>query len=196
MDAGAISAAQEDYLEAILVLEAANGRVRVRDLAERLSVHKSTVTAALKGLTEKMLIDYEPYGRIALTRQGRHAAERVSADHAVAKAFLTDVLLVDAATAEENACRMEHVMDRDVLNRLVSFAAFMERRAAEGGGIAWRVSRRIYKRGVDENRADVCRAVRAGGRLRRGGPGLPAETDPDGDGPGGDFLAGAQGPAR
>lgn len=134
MDAGAISAAQEDYLEAILVLEAANGRVRVRDLAERLSVHKSTVTAALKGLTEKMLIDYEPYGRIALTRQGRHAAERVSADHAVAKAFLTDVLLVDAATAEENACRMEHVMDRDVLNRLVSFAAFMERRAAEGGG--------------------------------------------------------------
>ena len=125
MQAQSISAVQEDYLEAILVLEAEATRVRVRDLAERLSVHKSTVTAALKALTEKGLIEYEPYGQIVMTRAGRRAAERVSADHAVVKAFLTDVLMVAADTAEQNACRMEHVMDRAVLNRLVSFTAFM-----------------------------------------------------------------------
>ncbi len=127
-----ISATQEDYLEAILTLESENGRVRVRDLAERLSVHKSTVTAALKGLTEKQQIDYEPYGQIILTRDGRRAAERVSANHAVAKTFLTDVLLVDEQTAERNACRMEHVLDRDVLNRLVSFASFMNLESTGG----------------------------------------------------------------
>jgi len=132
MEAELISAAQEDYIEAILALESENGRVRVRDLAERLAVHKSTVTAALKTLTEKALISYEPYGRIELTREGRRAAERVAAVHAVVKTFLTDVLLVDGVTAEENACRMEHVVDRDVLDRLVSFAAFMERSAADG----------------------------------------------------------------
>ncbi len=128
-----ISATQEDYLEAILTLESTNGRVRVRDLAERLSVHKSTVTAALKGLTEKQQIDYEPYGQIILTRDGRRVAERVRANHAVAKTFLTDVLLVDEETAERNACRMEHVLDRDVLNRLVSFASFMDRNSAGEG---------------------------------------------------------------
>ncbi len=128
-----ISATQEDYLEAILTLESEKGRVRVRDLAERLSVHKSTVTAALKGLTEKQQIDYEPYGQIVLTRDGRRAAERVSASHAVAKTFLTDVLLVDDEIAERNACRMEHVLDRDVLNRLVSFASFMDRGSAVEG---------------------------------------------------------------
>lgn len=126
-----ISAAQEDYLEAILALEAEHGRVRVRDLAERLAVHKSTVTAALKTLKEKALIEYEPYGRITMTRAGRRAAERVSADHAVVKSFLTNVLLIDGVTSEENACRMEHVVDRDVLNRLVAFAAFMERGGAD-----------------------------------------------------------------
>lgn len=125
METQAISAVQEDYLEAILALEAQSPRVRVRDLAERLSVHKSTVTAALKALAEKGLIEYEPYGQIVMTRMGRQAAERVSADHAVVKAFLTDILLVDEALAEANACRMEHVMDRVVLNRLVSFTACM-----------------------------------------------------------------------
>jgi len=133
MQAQTISAVQEDYLEAILALEAESPRVRVRDLAERLSVHKSTVTAALKALAEKALIEYEPYGQIVMTRDGRRAAERVSADHAVVKAFLRDVLMIDEATAEDNACRMEHVMDRAVLNRLVTFAAFMEQGRTQDG---------------------------------------------------------------
>ena len=125
MQAQTISAVQEDYLEAILALESESPRVRVRDLADRLSVHKSTVTAALKALAEKGLIEYEPYGQIVMTRVGRRAGERVSADHAVVKAFLADILMIDEETAEENACRMEHVMDRAVLNRLGSFTAYM-----------------------------------------------------------------------
>lgn len=128
-----ISAAQENYLEAILALESDHDRVRVRDLSERLSVHKSTVTAALKALSERALIDYEPYGQIVMTSAGRRAAERVSADHAVLKTFLREVLLIEESVAEENACRMEHVVDRSVLNRLLSLAAFMEQRATTSG---------------------------------------------------------------
>jgi DtxR family Mn-dependent transcriptional regulator len=148
METESISAVQEDYLEAILALEADHGRVRVRDLADRLSVHKSTVTAALKILTDKDLIEYEPYGRIVMTRTGRRAAERVSADHAVVKTFLTEVLLIDGATAEENACRMEHVMDRDVLNRLISFAAFLERTTTAGASIAERFKTHLKSGGA------------------------------------------------
>jgi DtxR family Mn-dependent transcriptional regulator len=43
-----ISSTLEDYLEAILVLTERTGAARVRDIASELSVHKSTVTAALK----------------------------------------------------------------------------------------------------------------------------------------------------
>jgi DtxR family Mn-dependent transcriptional regulator len=120
-----ISAALEDYLEAILALSEDGGEARVRDISERLSVHKSTVTAALKVLSEKKLVEHEPYGAAALTDAGHCIAIRVAQSHAVVKSFLEDVLLVESETAEANACRMEHVMDKVVLERLVSFAEAM-----------------------------------------------------------------------
>jgi DtxR family Mn-dependent transcriptional regulator len=125
MDMPNISSVQEDYLEAIITLELSRGRVRVRDLAESLSVHKSTVTASLKGLAEKGLIEYEPYGRIALTGDGRVAAKKVAARHALLRRFLQEVLLVDPALAEENACRMEHIIDVAVLQRMEAFCEFV-----------------------------------------------------------------------
>ena len=127
-----VSAAQEDYLEAILALEALHGRVRVRDMSERLSVHKSTVTAALKMLAEKGLIEYEPYGRIVLTDVGRKTGERVVERHAKLKTFLRDILDVDADAAEENACRMEHVIDPVVLDRLEQFTGYMQEKRGKG----------------------------------------------------------------
>jgi len=135
MDMPNISAVQEDYLEAIITMEADRGRVRVRDLAEKLGVHKSTVTAALKMLAEKGLIDYEPYGRIVLQKGGRAAAQRVAGRHKLLHAFLRDVLLVDPAMAEENACRMEHVMDTELLQRIERFYAYLRER--EDGTGKW-----------------------------------------------------------
>jgi len=131
MDMPTISAAQEDYLEAIITLEAEHGRARVRDLAEKLAVHKSTVTAALKMLTEKGLIDYEPYGRIVLKDAGRRAAQRVARRHDLLRRFLRDVLLVEEHVAEENACRMEHVMDPQLLKRVEQFYTYLHEREME-----------------------------------------------------------------
>ena len=126
-----LSSTLEDYLEAILALSKVGGDARVRDISARLSVHKSTVTAALKTLSEKKLVDHEPYGAVVLTDAGRRIASRVARNHAVVKRFLQEVLLVDARTAEDNACRMEHVMDAAVLDRLVAFAEFMRSDAEE-----------------------------------------------------------------
>jgi DtxR family Mn-dependent transcriptional regulator len=121
-----ISSTLEDYLEAILVLTERTGSARVRDIASELSVHKSTVTAALKNLAEKALVNYAPYECATLTPQGRAIAERVIHDHGVIRQFLEEILLVDGDQAEENACRMEHVMDKDVLDRLVVLAKCMK----------------------------------------------------------------------
>ncbi|MFU8780200.1 MAG: metal-dependent transcriptional regulator [Kiritimatiellia bacterium] len=142
MDMPNISAVQEDYLEAIITLESERGRVRVRDLSEKLGVHKSTVTAALKMLTEKGLIDYEPYGQIILKAEGRDAAERVAGRHQLLHQFLQDVLLVDADMAEKNACRMEHVMDPGVLRRVEQFYAYLQQ--CEAGSCPWVAGFRDY----------------------------------------------------
>ena len=121
-----LSATLEDYLEAMARVIAEKGTARVRDIAAALSVHKSTVTAALRALSEKGLVDYAPYEIATLTPQGQEVARRIARRHEVIRSFLVDVLSVDEDMAEANACRMEHDLDREVLERVRLFAEFVK----------------------------------------------------------------------
>ncbi|MDT8390098.1 MAG: metal-dependent transcriptional regulator [Lentisphaeria bacterium] len=116
-----LSAEMEDYLEAIADLESANGRARVRDIATCLSVRMPSVTQALRSLTEKGYVRYEPYRPPALTPKGKRVAAAVQRRHVVIRRFLMEVLHVEAAAADRNACRLEHAMDREVLEHLTQF---------------------------------------------------------------------------
>lgn len=116
-----ISSTLEDYLETILVLTNEKGAARVRDISECLGVHKSTVTSALKSLCDKGLLNYAPYEIATLTDEGEKIAKGVRRIHKTIYRFLKDTLLLDETTAEENACRLEHVMDRKVVDRLILF---------------------------------------------------------------------------
>lgn len=120
-----VTSTQEDYLEAILFLSEESEEdlpVRSRDLAERLGTHKSTVSNTLRVLVDKNLIDFEPYGGIRLTESGKIIAERVAHSHRLITAFLEKTLLMDPVAAEENACRIEHVVDAEVVERLALFS--------------------------------------------------------------------------
>ena len=130
-----LSASLEDYLEAILHLGHTKGAARVRDLAEALSVHKSTVTAALRSLGAKGLVNYRPYEIVTLTPQGRAVAASVTRKHCGIREFLTGVLMLEERTAEDNACRMEHAMDPRLIERLGLFADFVGRRPQLAGAL-------------------------------------------------------------
>ena len=112
----------EDYLETILILQNENTVARVKDIAERLGVLSGTVTSALRSLSEKNLINYKPYSFITLTNKGKTIAKEILRRHNVVKDFLACVLLLDENKAEENACRMEHSMDKVAISRAVSAA--------------------------------------------------------------------------
>jgi len=120
-----LTASQEDYLEAILRLIGQTGNARVRDIAERLSVAKSSVTFALRGLAKRDLVNYEPYELVTLTEQGQALAERIRRRHKALSGFFTDVLGVDEGIAEANACRIEHAVGDGVMRRLSCFVEFM-----------------------------------------------------------------------
>ena len=122
-----LTSSKEDYLEAIWALESEDRVARVRDIAARLDVGKSAVTAALKSLAERNLVNYDPYEFITLTDRGRELAKEVDRRHQVLRRFLVEVLGLEAEVAEANACRMEHVVDNVVLQRLTDFAEFVER---------------------------------------------------------------------
>ena len=121
----ALSENMEDYLEAILELEETNKVARAKDIADKLGIQRGSVTGGLKTLGEKGLIHYEPYSFVTLTPQGKKLAKAITKRHIVLKVFFKNVLKIHPDIAESNACRVEHAIDEDVLERLVSFIEFI-----------------------------------------------------------------------
>lgn len=121
----ALSANMQDYLEAILELEQERQVARVRDIAARLGVHVSSVSNALRVLKARELVNHESYGYITLTDEGRALGQQVLYRHRAIVDFLQRILLMDEALAEEEACRMEHSLGADALERLKAFNDFM-----------------------------------------------------------------------
>lgn len=137
-----LSREMEDYLETIASLIRSAGEARVTDIAERLSVRKPSVTLALRSLAEKGLVHYQPYAQPTLTEQGQTIAKRIQHRHDVLKRFLTDVLLLRDELAESNACRLEHAVDKEVLDHLAHFMDFVQR--CPRGGAKWLRSYEVF----------------------------------------------------
>ncbi len=113
----------EDYLEAIgfLALDGALS-VRVTDIAARLSVSKPSVLTALKALEERGFVEHERYRGVTLTESGRIRSAKIQERHRFLTTFLRSVVGVSAETAEKDACRMEHVLSDETLERMRSIA--------------------------------------------------------------------------
>lgn len=120
------SASMEDYLEAIAVLSGKEKVVRANQISRALNVKKSSVTSALKKLTATGLVAHEPYGYVELTREGKKLAEGVIRRHRILTRFLTEVLDVDERIAEEDACKIEHIISPMSTERLIEFLEFVE----------------------------------------------------------------------
>jgi DtxR family Mn-dependent transcriptional regulator len=132
---GNLSESLEDYLETILYLEKDQKVARAKDIADRLGLQRGTVTSALKSLAEKSLIHYTPYSFITLTAKGKKIAEEITSRHASIKNFLIKILQIDLQTAEETACRMEHVIDANSLERLAMLSDFLS--TCPRAGVDW-----------------------------------------------------------
>ena len=97
----------ENYLETILMLSKKLPVVRSVDIATELGFKKSSVSVAMKNLKEKEHITVTDAGFIYLTDSGRRIAEMIYERHEILTSCLK-TLGVDAAVAEEDACKIEH----------------------------------------------------------------------------------------
>ncbi len=98
----------EDYIEQIEFLSRENKVVRVKDIAKNLDIKMSSVTAALQKLEEKGLINYQRYGYVELTEQGKVLADRVCARHTFLSDFFSRILRMKKDRAARVACSIEH----------------------------------------------------------------------------------------
>ena len=110
-------ASREDYLEAILMLQKKTGMVRSVDLARHMGFSKPSISHAVGVLRNGGFLTVDEDGFLHLTDTGREVAERIYEKHQ----FFTDSLIgmgVDPAQAEEDACRIEHVISEESFQRL------------------------------------------------------------------------------
>ena len=114
-----IHASAENYLETILILQKRKGVVRSIDIANELGFSKPSVSVAMKNLRENGYVSMGSDGHITLLDKGLEIAEKIYERHTFLSAWLQD-LGVDANTAVEDACRMEHVISSE------SFAALKQ----------------------------------------------------------------------
>lgn len=107
---------EEDYLESILTLGQELPIVHRIDVAKRMGVSQAAVNKAMKLLFEKGYI-YEEGKHLYLTETGKAYAEVVYEKHCIIRDYLIKNG-VSAATAEEDACRMEHLISEETFSMM------------------------------------------------------------------------------
>lgn len=106
----------EDYLESILTLGRAQAVVHRIDVAKKMNVSQAAVNKAMKILLEKEYV-YEDGKHLYLTEQGKIYAEAVYEKHCIIRDYLISCG-VSASAAEEDACRMEHLISDETFSMM------------------------------------------------------------------------------
>jgi len=108
----------ENYLETILVLKERNGKVRSVDVAAELDYSKPSISRAIGILKKEGLVAVDENGFLELTEAGRARAAAVFDRHKIIAGYLLSILGVDETTAQEDACRIEHVLSENSFQRM------------------------------------------------------------------------------
>lgn len=119
-----LTMSNEDYLECLVCIEEegkATDGMRSVDVATRLGVSKASVNKAITALKAQGLVEQSHYGKITLTDQGREIGSAVWSRHRLLRAFLTEELGVDFDRADAEACKMEHALSEDTMERWLSY---------------------------------------------------------------------------
>lgn len=125
-----ITPSLEDYLETIYLLIRDKGTACVRDVARALVVKMPSVVKAIRELKSRNLAKQKPYSAIELTPDGYEAAMQVLSRHTLLKEFLLRLGVGDK-TADADACRMEHILSPETLDRIRDFTG----KASDGSSV-------------------------------------------------------------
>ena len=116
-----ISKSLEEYLKTIYIIEKQKEKPRVTNIAEKMNCTKPSVNKSLKLLKEKELVNYEPYGQIELTEEGKKLAKKILEANDIVYLFLREILGEDEEIAESEAKKIKMEMNDTTLNKLAKY---------------------------------------------------------------------------
>ena len=105
----------EDYLEAILRVKNAKGTVHSVDVAKKLGVSKPSVSRAVGILKRDGYLEDSEGTELEFTKKGLEKATNIYSRHRLLTDFFVKITGVSKEQAEENACRVEHDIDADIV---------------------------------------------------------------------------------
>lgn len=106
---------EEMYLETIYILKQKNSYLRSVDVANELDYSRASISVAMKRLREKDYISIDSLGVISLTDKGQKLAHDIYEKHHLLTAMLMGIG-AEQSLAEENACRIEHVISAELVD--------------------------------------------------------------------------------
>ena len=123
-EAAVITAAMEDYLEMLCRLEEGGQSLRIGQIAAHLHVRPPSASRMIKQLRELGLVNFEKYGIVSLTEEGREMGKYLLFRHRVLLAFFCRINhSEDELTQVE---KVEHFIDRRTLMNLAAFIGITE----------------------------------------------------------------------
>lgn len=114
----------EMYLESIYILCKTKDIVRSIDIAEHMNFSKPSVCRAVGLLKKEGYINVDNDGHITLTDAGLCQANKIYERHTVLSQALI-LLGVDKKTAEDDACKIEHIISDESFFALKNHLARM-----------------------------------------------------------------------
>ncbi len=110
----------EMYLETIYMLSKTKGVVRSIDVAEYMQYSKPSVCRAVGLLKNGGYLLMAKDGALTLTPEGIEVANKIFERHTILSEFLKKIGVEDEVAAKE-ACKIEHVISDDTLNKIKEF---------------------------------------------------------------------------
>ena len=108
------------YLETILLLKRKISNVRAVNVAEELGYSRASVSRGMGLLVAKGYITVDASGEISFTPEGKTRAEGIYERHTVITKLL-ELAGASREVAEENACRIEHVISPELFEILKDY---------------------------------------------------------------------------
>ncbi len=122
-----ITKSLEDYIEYIYTSISNDKELKAIDIAKKFNISRASVSEALIRLCELGLVIYEGRKGIIVTEKGEIEAKRVIKKHQILLNFFNKTLNVEYEKASDNACKIEHVIDDDVVSILEKFNQFSDK---------------------------------------------------------------------
>jgi DtxR family Mn-dependent transcriptional regulator len=113
-----LTKSEREALKAIYRFTRHGGDAHTGALAEALGLSPGTVTATVKRLADRELVDHRPYQGVTFTPTGQRAAVSAIRRHRIVERFLADMLGYAWNEADELAVGFEHELPAEVLDRL------------------------------------------------------------------------------